>query len=630
MSIPFLGAAEPSLLARRGLGLLLATAITLCPLFPAAAQGPLAKVAQGDTKEAPAEQGTTPDPDPDYSKPMGPDDPFNRGTPRGSVFGFIVAANAGDYTRAAEFLDLRRLPDGKLEGPELAKELKVVLDRTFWVDFEQLSDTHEGQVEDGLPAWRDRLARIETQKGPVDLLLQRMPRAEDSVRIWKVSSVTVAQIPELFDEYGYGPLADYLPPFFFEFQLFEFQLWQLIGLAILLFFAWFFAWAVARVVIRLLHPLYMRKGEELDERVIKLVQGPVRLALAVAIVRLGHMPLSLSVPTRETLSGAEQILIIVAFTWLVMRLVDLFTLKIRQRLIRRGQLGALPVLAPSQTTAKVIVVTVAGIALLDNLGFNITALIAGLGVGGIAIALAAQKTVENLFGGATLFADQPIRVGDFCRFGEKVGTVEEIGLRSTRIRTLDRTIVTVPNAEFSSMQIENFAKRDQIRIHTVLGLRYETTPEQLRFVLARLREMLLAHPKVSPDPARARFVAFGAYSLDLELYAYAYTTEWDEFLTIREDIFLRIMDIVAEAGSGFAFPSQTTYIGKDNGLDTQAAQHAEDHVERWRSTGDLPFPHLPNARREEIEDKLDWPPEGSPGGAPRVGRRPGGGADEEV
>jgi MscS family membrane protein len=249
--------------------------------------------------------------------------------------------------------------------------------------------------------------------------------------------------------------------------------------------------------------------------------------------------------------------------------------------------------------------------MLDIFGFNVTALVAGLGIGGLAFALAAQKTIENLFGGVTLLADRPIVVGDFCRFGDKIGTVEEIGLRSTRIRTLDRTVVTVPNAQFSDLQLENFAKRDVIRLYAVLGVRYETTPDQLRFVLAELRSMLLAHPKVSPDPARVRFVGFGAYSLDLELFAYVYTADWNEFLTIREDIFLRIMDIVESAGSGFAFPSQTTYLGRDDGLDEEKTREAQTRVETWRKENRLPFPDFDPEEKQRVRDTLAFPPEGS-------------------
>jgi MscS family membrane protein len=210
-------------------------------------------------------------------------------------------------------------------------------------------------------------------------------------------------------------------------------------------------------------------------------------------------------------------------------------------------------------------------------------------------------------------------VGDFCRFGDRVGTVEAIGLRSTRIRTLDRTLVSIPNAEFSQIHLENFAMRDQIRLFTMIGLRYETTPEQLRYCLARLREMLLAHPMITPDPARVRFVGFGAYSLDLELFAYARTADWNEFLEVREDVYLRIMDIVREAGTGFAFPSQTMYVGRDEGLDESRTRLAQERVEQWREKGELPFPQFPDEFRRRVADSLDWPPEGSPG-RPRSAR----------
>jgi MscS family membrane protein len=238
--------------------------------------------------------------------------------------------------------------------------------------------------------------------------------------------------------------------------------------------------------------------------------------------------------------------------------------------------------------------------------------VAGLGVGGIAVALAAQKSLENLFGGISLFADRPVRVGDFFRYGAEVGTVEEIGLRSTRIRTLDRTVVAIPNAEFSNLRLENFAKRDRMRLWTMIGVRYETTPDQLRFLLARLREILWAHPRITDDPARVRFVGFGRHSLDLEVFAYANTDDWGEFLGIREDIYLRFMDAVKEAGTGFAFPSTTTYVGRDDGLGAEETRRAEARVAEWREKGELPFPHFPEDFREEKWNTGDWPPPGSP------------------
>ena len=234
----------------------------------------------------------------------------------------------------------------------------------------------------------------------------------------------------------------------------------------------------------------------------------------------------------------------------------------------------------------------------DAFGIPVTPLIASLGVGGLAIALAVRPTLENILGGFTLFADKPVRVGDLCFYGDRIGTVEEIGLRSTRIRSLERTVVTVPNAEFSRMQLENYSRRDRMLFRTTLGLRYETTPEQLRFTLAKLRELLIAHPKVSPDPARARFIGFGAYSLDVEIFAYVLSADYNAYLGILEDLNLRIMDIIEEAGTGFAFPSQTTYLGRDKPMDATRRDAAEREVEAWRSQQSLPFPiRIPNGDR---------------------------------
>ncbi len=221
----------------------------------------------------------------------------------------------------------------------------------------------------------------------------------------------------------------------------------------------------------------------------------------------------------------------------------------------------------------------------DYLGIPVTPLIAGIGVGGLAVALAAQHTLENLIAGLVLFADKPVRVGEHCRFGDKQGTVEQIGLRSTRIRALDRTMITIPNAEFAKQHLINFSKRDRIQLRTLLQLRYETTPDQLRYVLVRLRELLQSHPQIHDEGARVRFVAYGACSLDIELHAFALTSDWPTFLTIQEDVLLRIMDLVGEAGASFAFPAQVRYTPQDLPIDESRVHEAEAQVRGWRAKG---------------------------------------------
>ncbi|MGD8644022.1 MAG: mechanosensitive ion channel [Chromatiales bacterium] len=258
-----------------------------------------------------------------------------------------------------------------------------------------------------------------------------------------------------------------------------------------------------------------------------------------------------------------------------------------------------------------------------RVGIPVYGLVAGAGVGGLAVALAARSTLENFMGALNLFADHPVRVGDICRYGEAaesgwhpVGRVESIGLRSTKIRKFDRTLITIPNAEFAQLHIVNFGKCDRMLLSTTLGLRYETSDDQLRFVLAELRELLHSHPKTIhtvSDPIRVRFVGYGDYSLNVAIRAYIRSTDYNEFLAIQEDILLRMMKLVGRAGTGFAFPSRTLYLGRDGGLDNERQQGAEKQVREWAAAHTLPFPDFAEDYRKKITDTLDYPPEGSPG-----------------
>ena len=244
--------------------------------------------------------------------------------------------------------------------------------------------------------------------------------------------------------------------------------------------------------------------------------------------------------------------------------------------------------------------------------------------------MAAQPTIENLIGGLSLFGDKPIRVGDLCQYGGDKGTVEAIGLRSTRIRGLDRTLTTIPNAVLSKMPVVNFTQRDRMLIQCTIGVRYETSHEQMRYLLARIREMLVSHPRIHPDPARARFIGFGASSLDIEVLAYVTTSDWGEFLGIREDVLLRVMDIVEQSGTGFAFPSQTLYFGRDDGLDADRTQAAEAQVRQWREEGRLPFPNFPAKQAAELRGSLIYPPPGSPDQPLPAGGARGAGGHKEA
>lgn len=255
----------------------------------------------------------------------------------------------------------------------------------------------------------------------------------------------------------------------------------------------------------------------------------------------------------------------------------------------------------------------------QRLGIDMLPLLAGFGVGGLAVALAAKQTFANIIGSLILLFNKPVKVGDFCRYGNQLGTVEHIGLISTRIRSLERTVITVPNADFSEMHLENFQLRDQRLFKTTIQLRYETTPEQMRWILIALRELLLSHPMVTPDPARARFAEYGASSKDIKIFCYLYCQDQNTFLAVQEDLLLRIEDIVNESGSGFAFPSQTIYVSHDDGIDKERGKKAEEEVQKWRSSDQLPFPEFSEERRDELKDSIKYPPEGSQSKKPPSG-----------
>jgi len=323
------------------------------------------------------------------------------------------------------------------------------------------------------------------------------------------------------------------------------------------------------------------------------------------------LPIDLSETSASILAVTCKAIGIISVAWLASRMIDMFGAYVELRLEAQGENGKKMLVPLGRRITKIFIFTVVGLFLIQNLGFSISGLLTGLGIGGLAVALASQKTIENLFGGFMIVADRPVKIGDFCKIGEHLGTIEDIGLRSSRLRTLDRTVVSIPNAEMSTVRIENYGIRDKIRYYTVLQVGYDTTPDQMRHLLIELRRMLYSHPKTLPDPCRVRFINFGAHSLDIEVFVFANTTDWQEFTGIREDINLRVMDIVSESGAYFAYPTQTLYLGRHSGSDAERARSAEQKIAEWRSSDTLPLPEFPPALIAELDDSLDYPPKGS-------------------
>jgi MscS family membrane protein len=481
---------------------------------------------------------------------VGPFDEFNRSTPRASLLALALTIKEKNFGRAVNYLDLRNLPftvEREQDGEALVRKLSIVAKRAMSIDIEDMSNDPKGHKDDGLPGYRDRITTLKTKNGSVDILMQRVPRG-DGVFIWKISNVTVALIPVLDEEFGYGVIGNKLSQIFPHYTVFGFEVWQLVMLVGLLIAAVIVAYVTTFIVIKILQ----RNQRFNQQRLQKFIIGPLRFFRSTF-----HM-IAPSLTARAVFEART--FLIVAIYWILLGIVDLVMSRLADRMRKNGQQDAAVLLKPAATGVKLIIMLVAVITWMDNLGYEVTTILAGLGVGGIAVALAAQKSLENLIGSITIYASQPVHVGDFCKFGQTIGTVEEIGLRSTQLRTLARTIVHIPNAKFASEEIENLTQRDKILYRTRLRLSYEDTPEQVKQVLHKVRELIEQHEFIDEADSRIRFLEFGEYAQELELYVYIKTKMFSEYLEHREDINLKINDIVEAVGVKLVIPARTSYI----------------------------------------------------------------------
>jgi small-conductance mechanosensitive channel len=454
------------------------------------------------------------------------------------------------------------------------------------------------------------------------------PVAEEGGMVWQFTPDTLTSLRSLYAAFEDMPLVDppaapsYLAPYFrlratlrawFPRLLVRtgtLEHWQWAALGILPALAAGLAWGLTWIILRCWFGRRPTTG--LDRQFKANFLWPLRLFLLGVLWYFGLPFLGLPEGIHQIVRTIVAVVLVASGTLLAYNLVSLTGAKFYQRVVETPGYKEEMLVALLAGICKIIVLVLGMLFLAEALALPYTSVLAGLGIGGLAVALAARSTLENFLAGFILYADRPVSIGDFCRYGTHSGSVESIGLRSTRIRSPEQTLVTVPNGEFVNMQIENFTRRGRMLLKTLLQLRCETSRDQLRYVLAKLRELLLAHPRVTDRPARVRFVGFGAHSLDLEVFAYINTTDGEEFLAIQEDLFLHMIDIITESGTSLAFPSQVHYIAQDPGLDAARTQAAEAAVETWRSEGRLPFPAFASKDREALYNTLAYPPPGSP------------------
>ena len=490
----------------------------------------------------------------------GPMDEFDRGVPRSALEGFLVASRDGDYERAAHYLDLRNLPRGleKSQGPDLARQLKIVLDRALWLHPEEVSSDPKGQAEEGLPAYRDSLGRIETPEKNVDILLQHVPR-KDGVFVWKFSNRTVAQIPLLYQHYGYGPWEESLSRIFPDIVFLGWQAWQWVAFLVLLGVAYLasmvLTWGVGALV--------RRKGTDMSHRLALFITGPARLLLWLLLVKVAVHFIGLSVTMRRVEQAGT--LLTIAVAWFAARVVDLIVDWIAERIAQSGQASAPVLFRPLKTALKIVIIIAAALVWLDNIGFEVTTLLAGLGVGGLAVALACQDTLKNLIGSIMILLDKPYQVGQRILVKGHDGVVEEIGLRSTRLRLLTGHQTTIPNDEMARADIENIGRRPHIRRLTNIAITYDTPLDRVKKAVSIIQEVLDDHEGMDPEfPPRVYFDEFNPSSLNLLVIYWYHPADYWGFLEFSQRVNLQIMERFEEEGIQFALPAMTTHLSQDD------------------------------------------------------------------
>jgi len=522
-------------------------------------------------------------------------------TPQQALVALYSAFRMGDPESAALYLDLRYVPESLEEVPpvNIARGLLFIFSQQNVLDLTRISSEPEGSLDDGLPGDLEQFGTVSLSDEVIPVYLQRIEEA-DGTLVWRVSNATVVRTPDMWDELGYSDLNVWLSqvlPEFYVLGMGNFQVAILLATAI-------GGWFITGWISVLIAGLGGRFSNPWQHALSRFLRVPLRLILYVALIRIVIANLGLSVIAKAYLQSSPLeylVAVILAFG-----LLNLYRdYKIRQ-LELQGDVEYVALIKPVVVIVRIIVATTAALMWADQAGFNVSTLIAGLGVGSLAVALAAQKTLENVIGAITLYTARPIRPGDWCRFGDIQGTVEEIGLRSVTLRTLNRTLVTVPNSMFSSADIENFSVRDRIRFFKLLELQMPT-PDQLRAILGEFRTLFASHPMVRQDTVSIRLADIEAATAVIRLDGGIMTRDYQEYLAVAEDLNLRIIEIVHQNGAIFSGPGQVLQIRDFQQAGAEKLQEVEAKLEVWRQGDGLPFPDLSDQEKQQLKGSLEYP-----------------------
>lgn len=475
-------------------------------------------------------------------------------TPLSTLLALGEAVKDKDYAKASEYLDLRYLPEEYINLPaeDLVRQLVIVWSQQRMLDISTISDEPEGHLEDGLPKYRDLLGVLKSKGENLVIYLQRVTD-DDGTKTWKISSNSVAKIPVLWQEFGYHPVAESIGQYLPDFTIADMQNWQFVSFILILLAAWYitamFRWLMLQLV---------SYSDVYSKTMRRFIRVPLRLFLFFILLQwaVGHLGLSLT--ARVWLDSGT--LSYLASLFLSLGIIE-FTFALYVSRADQSQ-NVIAILKPLVTTLKIIMVIVIILNWFSDAGFNITTIVTGLGIGSLAVALAAQKSLENVFGAFTLFIARPIKPGDMCKFGSTRGRVEEIGLRSTKIRKLNRAVVHVPNSVIASMDLENITEIDNRQFEKRLRIRLETPLDKLKVLLNRMRDLLEHHPNIIELERYARLEEIGEDAFIIVINVYFNTGGRIKYKELEEMLNLQLLELLAELDIEIAIPQQNISINQ--------------------------------------------------------------------
>lgn len=481
--------------------------------------------------------------------PKASTDPLNRTDPRSTVTAFLETCHSNDYVRAAQYLDLSQIPQNSraTAGPQLARRLEAILNSDGRFDVLRLSQSPEGDPSDDANPSIEHIASISRNGKTFTVDLERVS-PNPPAQVWLFAPSTVKNLPALTPPRTGSAIEARLLRFLVSFAVLETPIWKWVVLLIFAILAILLFRLMATLIVRAIGRLADRFQTARRAAWIQALVEPWLVFLAAIAFGAVEQIIDPSALSRLYIGRAILLVVVWAFAWCLINLVDLFLARIDSFLDPRQRMVSHSLIYLGRRTSKVIIVALALIVVLDNWGYNMTTIIAGLGVGGIAVALAAQNTIANVFGGVSVIGDHPVMVGDFGNFGGVIGTVEDIGMRSTRVRTLNRTIMSIPNSAFAAMNLENYELRDKILFNPTLQVKRGAPKEKIHQTIESLENMLKNDKRIEVGSSPIRLTNLTAASFALEIFAYALTSDINEYYKIQASLFLAIDEVFTSAG----------------------------------------------------------------------------------